>query len=272
MKETVIVSLLTSLIVSLVTFILGLKSGKNQSDREKVQGLYKKLYSHFNEIAIGIVEGKPKEWTDFECKDSLHRVEYFPLVKKLDLEGELIYIKDRIASLSKQLELDCLAYPCKCSQLVEKFEETLKESSGLFCGELQLENERMIAYKTTNPNGVKTYQYVNYYLLFDKEKRDETLRRFFERNDCAFVFSTRGNPAKHSLTIYPGGIIDDANTAIQLVDSICQSTDGYSELCRNRNQLQKRLKKIKKVTAKRAREPFTFWETIGGAFADMFKI
>lgn len=77
MKETVIVSLLTSLIVSLVTFILGLKSGKNQSDREKVQGLYKKLYSHFNEIAIGIVEGNQKSGLILSAKIAFTELSIF---------------------------------------------------------------------------------------------------------------------------------------------------------------------------------------------------
>ena len=35
--QTVLLSLATSLIVSLITFILGLKSGKNQTDRAKLQ-------------------------------------------------------------------------------------------------------------------------------------------------------------------------------------------------------------------------------------------
>lgn len=48
--QTVLLSLATSLIVSFLTFVLGLKSGKNQTDRAKLQNLYKNLYSHFSEL------------------------------------------------------------------------------------------------------------------------------------------------------------------------------------------------------------------------------
>ena len=47
--QTVLLSLATSLFVSMVTFILGLKSGKNQADRAKLQELYKNIHRHFSE-------------------------------------------------------------------------------------------------------------------------------------------------------------------------------------------------------------------------------
>lgn len=40
--DTVLISLITSLIVSLITFTLGVKSGKNQSDRQQLKEFYKK--------------------------------------------------------------------------------------------------------------------------------------------------------------------------------------------------------------------------------------
>ena len=48
--QTVLLSLATSLFVSMVTFILGLKSGKNQADRAKLQELYKNIHRHFSEL------------------------------------------------------------------------------------------------------------------------------------------------------------------------------------------------------------------------------
>ena len=37
MVKTIIISICTSLVVSLITFILGLKAGKNQADRDKLR-------------------------------------------------------------------------------------------------------------------------------------------------------------------------------------------------------------------------------------------
>lgn len=42
--DAAIISIITSLIISGITFIFGLKSGKNQADREKLQNLYKEMY------------------------------------------------------------------------------------------------------------------------------------------------------------------------------------------------------------------------------------
>ena len=64
--KTVLISLGTSLIVSLVTFILGLRSGKNQADRQKLQELYKKLYSHFAELKKSIEEDRCRTWESYD--------------------------------------------------------------------------------------------------------------------------------------------------------------------------------------------------------------
>lgn len=48
--DTVLISLITSLIVSLITFTLGVKSGKNQSDRQQLKEFYKKMTVHFQEL------------------------------------------------------------------------------------------------------------------------------------------------------------------------------------------------------------------------------
>ena len=60
--QTVLLSLATSLIVSFLTFVLGLKSGKNQTDRAKLQNLYKNLYSHFSELKESLQYDRPKSW------------------------------------------------------------------------------------------------------------------------------------------------------------------------------------------------------------------
>lgn len=64
--RTVLISLGTSLIVSLITFILGLRSGKNQADRQKMQELYKKLYSHFSELKKSIEEDRCRTWESYD--------------------------------------------------------------------------------------------------------------------------------------------------------------------------------------------------------------
>lgn len=82
--KTIIVSALTSLLVSLMTFILGLKSGKNQTDRARLQDLYKQLHTHFKEIKNGFITHRYKKWSDYKKIESINRIQYLPLVKELD--------------------------------------------------------------------------------------------------------------------------------------------------------------------------------------------
>ena len=81
--NTVVTSILTSAIVSLFTFVLGLKSGKNQADRAFLQGLYKQLYAHFVELEAGIKENRPKKWEDYKSIQQGNITQFYPPVKEM---------------------------------------------------------------------------------------------------------------------------------------------------------------------------------------------
>ncbi|HEY8889362.1 MAG TPA: hypothetical protein VIM70_03830 [Clostridium sp.] len=53
-SNPIITSIITSLIVSTITFILGLRSGKNQSDRPKLKEVYRNLTVHFEKLIFAI--------------------------------------------------------------------------------------------------------------------------------------------------------------------------------------------------------------------------
>ncbi len=85
--QTVLLSLATSLFVSMVTFILGLKSGKNQADRAKLQELYKNIHRHFSELKEALADDCPKLWEHYKKND-----EYLPLIKELESTGDILFI------------------------------------------------------------------------------------------------------------------------------------------------------------------------------------
>lgn len=96
--QTIGLSFATSLIVSLITFILGLKSGKNQADRAKLQDLYKNLYSHFSDLKDSLNKNRPKSWKNYKkVERGIYSVEYFPPVKELHRTGDILFIKKGIA-------------------------------------------------------------------------------------------------------------------------------------------------------------------------------
>lgn len=47
--------------------------------------------------------------------------------------------------------------------------------------------------------------------------------------------------------------------------------NGYIALCNRRKDLMLQIDKLNKKLAQKAKEPVGFWETILGAFADMFR-
>ena len=109
--QTVLLSLATSLIVSFLTFVLGLKSGKNQTDRAKLQNLYKNLYSHFSELKESLQYDRPKSWESYKkVERGLYSIEYYPPVKELKRTGDLLFIKKKIADDALSLELQVVNY------------------------------------------------------------------------------------------------------------------------------------------------------------------
>ena len=91
-EKTILISLFTSIVVSLFTFILGLKSGKNQTDRAMIQDIYKKMYAHFDDLGEHIKRNRPKSWESFKSiKYDMNRTKYFPVVSELKMNGDLLY-------------------------------------------------------------------------------------------------------------------------------------------------------------------------------------
>lgn len=109
--QTVLLSLATSLIVSLITFILGLKSGKNQADRATLQSLYKDLYSHFSDLKESLQRNRPKSWESYKkVERGLYSVEYYPPVKELKRSGDILFLKKKIADEALDLEMQVMNY------------------------------------------------------------------------------------------------------------------------------------------------------------------
>ena len=95
--QTVLLSLATSLIVSLVTFILDLKSGKNQADRAKLQDMYRDLYSHFSDLKDCLNRNQPRTWQSYKkVERGFYRTEYYPPVKELKRTGNILFLKKKL--------------------------------------------------------------------------------------------------------------------------------------------------------------------------------
>ena len=273
--KTIITSVLTSLTVSLITFILGLKSGKNQADRAFLQRMYKQLYAHFTELETALKEKRPKRWDDYKKIEYRNQIKCYPLVREMERTGDLIYINNKIAKQALQLELDCLNYKYNVDKLCLKVHDYLVKTPGLFIGLLSdatynrndTNSWRIVG--TSNPLNCNTFRYITYDVLLDKDRLIKELESM-DSNDskCALKFFTRGNPPEREFTIYPNSLSDNNEV---FADSISQFTAESMDCTKIEKELLNRIEVIKKQLAKKAKNPTGFWETFAGAFVDIFQ-
>ena len=74
------------------------------------------------------------------------------------------------------------------------------------------------------------------------------------------------------MMIYPQSLAVTNDVYIEQVYQLLgQEIEGFSDICSRKATYINRIEKLKKKIAKKAREPFSFWCTFFGAFADLFR-
>ena len=275
--RTVVISIGTSLIVSLVTFILGLRSGKNQADRQNLQELYKKIYSHFADLKKTIEEDRCRTWESYDHIENGNRIIYIPPVRKLEMSGDLIYLKKRIAEKAIALEKKVLSFGSDKDYLAKDIHGVLLDKLSLlkegYTFEEYAHNKgKRNCFKTSNPTGCNSYRSCSYKDFFNANKLTKLLDDWDTKKEYALQFRAKGNPAEYSFCLYPDSLKVTSNEYTQaIIKDFSEKVKGYQDVDITKQQLLKEINSLLKKLRKRAVEPFTFWETIFGAFADLFR-
>lgn len=275
--RTVLISLGTSLVVSLVTFVLGLKSGKNQADRTKLQELYKQLYRHFADLEKSIKENRCKIWENYEHIQRGMITTYIPPARKLEMSGDLIFLKSRIAETAVSLEKKVMEFGSKQDRAAKSIHTVLLDNLALlsegYTFEEYAENRgQKNRIKTANPKDCKRYKNYSYRDIYDKAVFDKILKDLEDDETYAVTFASKGNPPEYSFCIFPGGLAVSASEySSKLEKCFREQVDGYADAEAEKSLLLKEIVRLKRQLKKRAKEPFTFWETFFGAFADLFR-
>lgn len=276
--QTILLSLATSLIVSLITFILGLKAGKNQTDRAKLQIMYRDLYSHFSDLKDGLNRNRPKSWESYKkVERGAYTVEYFPPAKELKRSGDILFLNKRIAESALDLEMRVLSYSYELSQHIPELHAAIisdlsKYKEGYTFKQYQGNSSSTSHFETANPKGCNCYMPTNYRVLFCREDTTKLLQQMNEGNPKAIDFSAGGNPVLYSSKIYPDSFtVSMSEYRDYLFSALEKSVVGYEELCHRKETLIIQIDNLNKKLARKAKEPVGFWGTILGAFADMFR-
>lgn len=276
--QNILLSIGTSLIVSIITFILGLRAGKNQTDRAKLQLIYKQLYIHFEELKDALLRDQPKSWENYKKTErGFYSVEYFPPVKEMKSTGDLLYVKKKIAKKALDLEIQLMNYSSELTRHVPELHEALISDLGLYRENYTFKkysgdtNEKA-HFETENTTNCNRFWPKNYRIFYNKEATKKMLQELDKDSSCALDFTSGGNPAKYSAKIYPMSLIVSVDEYTErLIASFESNISNYNELCSNKQKLITQIDSLNRIIACRVREPVNFWETIVGAFADVFR-
>ena len=275
--QTVLLSLGTSLIVSIVTFILGLKSGKNQADRAKLQNIYKQLHSHFEELKDALLHDNPKSTPAYKkISRDMYTTEFFPPVKEMKRSGELLFVKKRIADNALELETTLMNYASNLTYCIPKLHTALISDLTLYkegynFKKYPSDKTETAHFETANPTNCNSFRPLNYRKLFNKEEIIKLFSCLNEDSPCAVEFSL-GNPVEYSFKLYPDSLTVTVDEYVSRITAYLEKEIGeYTNLCAQKQTLIAQIDKLNKKIERRVREPISFWETTFGAFLDMFR-
>ena len=113
---TVAVSALTSAIVSLIAFVVGVRLSKDQGDRPLLRALYQRLFEHFKEMREAIEQGQPKSWSSFPPKNN----EYVPPFRAMQQSGEVNLLPDELARECEKVEREALSAGSRLKQWLQE--------------------------------------------------------------------------------------------------------------------------------------------------------
>lgn len=274
---SVVVSFATSLVVSLFTFVLGLKAGKNQTDRARIQGIYKKLYLHFDHLREALEENKPMRWELFEKKTTASYIKYLPVVRAMKENGEALYVKEPILQTVEKLEREVLTFGQQTYNSISQIHKCLMEQKdkcldgGTFASHDKGTNKFFMTSSRGDIVGSRTQQ-CDYRDFYERASIEQLFANQENTDNLTLEFSCYNDGYKYYFKIYPNSLsISNAELIDKFYSSIVNYEPEFFKYEETKKHfsiaLQKNLKRLKR----RAREPHSFIEIIVGAFTDIFR-
>lgn len=273
---SVIISLITSLVVSLFTFILGLKAGKNQTDRARIQDIYKRLYIHFECLREALHENKPMRWEQFDKKSTVTCVKYLPLVRAMKENGEALYIKESILQIIEKLEKELLNFGQQTYNSIGQIHKCLMTQKdkcldgGMF--ESYDKGTNNFFMTSSRNSGGFLFRPCDYREFYERASIEKLFAYQESKENLVLEFSCYNDGYKYIFKIYPNSLsINNAEFIDNFYSSIANYVPDFFEYEKTKKQFLKSSQKILKKLKSKAREPHSFIETIVGAFTDIFR-
>ena len=267
--KNIVISGGVSLFVSSITFILGLKSGKNQSDRQLYRNKYRSINVHLTEMLYRLQTTSPKKWEDYKSIQLGSGVtQYSPLLIEMKLNGESIELNKKIINKSEKIELDLLKYSEKYYNQFGQIKEYIVNNLYKCCNSVKKTGNSI----RTIDNTIGIPQLgVNYGIIIMKKPLDKILYKLRENEKFSISF-TSGQDSS-TITIFKNTLTNKTveQFLLEIYDYFQRNNEDIKNLYQERYLLSKRTEKLIKDVSKRVKEPFSFSETFLGAIIDIFK-
>lgn len=256
--NNIIVSIFTSLIVSLITFILGLKAGKNQADRQIIKTKYKEIFKYLKHISNRLCTTNPIRWS--ECKSikvNGNTGMYISKIMEMNNDGELEEISKKLVNMLLDLEKRAFDYAYDYFGFFIKIEEIIKEKMNL--------------YEYSEPQNINgtTISHIDLGQYLFGESIDEKIKWLNDGSMKGFDFMTRDGSHK---TIYDNFKNIKISEFVREVSKEVNELEEFKILISTREDLIKYIDDVNKKVSRKIKEPFPFWRTFLGAFSDIFKV
>lgn len=245
-----------------------MKSGKNQADRQRLKEIYKNITVHFQDIKMGLENYKPKTWSSYTEKTG----NSYPLIKKMVMNGDILEVKNNISKKAEMIEKEALVLGWG---LYDNYESIHSNSISVIEKYVPIYYERngnnYSTKKIENSTG-RSYRVFEFGILLDKNKINEIKSSMNGNIGLNFNYTKEGK-ILYSITIYPEDLINITllDLLYEINDAIYKKSEVISDLIKQKEVICKNITKIINKTKRRAKDPHTFIETIGGAFIDIFK-
>lgn len=263
-----------SLFLSLIMFALGIRAGKERTERLKLREKYRSLTIHFEEILKGLKNNKPKNWDDYEFIRDKEHGQHYPPVLKLIKTGEHLELNSKIIEDAREVEKNSLKYGFDLHQINLRIESSFLENLTNSGVELLKEYDTMMTRKNEmgKPYRVCTYPYQS--LIF-KNEFDEVVEKV--RSKTAGIsfnivrdHSSMGGDGTHTIYIHQEDL-EKIDLEAVLLKTHEKAKQLASNLLSEKDVLINENKNIIEKLSKKTKEPYSFWETVLNSIKDLFR-
>ncbi|RHX89539.1 hypothetical protein DLM76_21255 [Leptospira yasudae] len=266
--KLIITNIIVGITVAILTFIFGLRAGKNQVDRSTLKEKYKNLFVYFEDIYNSLNKGILLRWNSFKPIDTRTGSYSGTPLRNMIIDGSILDLDDRLIAKLKLTEKLALNLGSNIFIFIEIVNNQLPEilSKYLINGLIKepyhyysRKNEKY-RYISIDLRNILMPNFLDHYNSFNEDK-SLWLQIDFNNNGSHIWYSICPEDVK-SKSIYL--LLSELSKAFE-------EFDEYSKLKSEQIPIKIKLEKILNKLKRKSKEPHSFWGTAITGITDLFK-